>query len=69
MSLLEYDSTRMGWVQEENAEKLDADDNSGEYEVETIQDSMVYVRESKSGPLSVLYYLVLWKRYIEEENT
>ena len=46
-----------------------SDDKSGKYEMETIPDSAVYVRESKSGYLLDLYYLVLWKRYPEEENT
>lgn len=41
--------------------------NSGEYEVEVIWDSTVYVRESE-GHLSSFYYLVLWKGYLEEEN-
>ena len=36
LSLLEQDTTRTGRVHEENAEKLDAGDNSGKYEVEAI---------------------------------
>ena len=44
-------------------------DNNKEYEVETIRDSVVYARESESGHLPGLYYLVSWKRYLEEENT
>ena len=67
--LLEQDTTRKEWVHEENAEELDAGDNSGEYKVKTIQDSAVYARESKSDHLPGLYYLVSWKRYPEEENT
>ena len=55
---------------DENATELDAGDNdSGEYEVEAIRDSAVYARESESGHLPGLYYLVSWKRYPEEENT
>ena len=69
VSLLEQDTTRKGRVHEENAEELDAGDNSGEYEVEAIWDSAVYARESKSGHLPGLYYLVSWKGYPEEENT
>ena len=69
MSLLEQDTTRKGQVHKENAEELDAGDNSGEYEVEAIWDSTVYARESESGHLPGFYYLVLWKRYLEEENT
>ena len=42
--------------------------NGEEYEVDGIQDSVVYARES-AGQLPRLYYLVLWKNYSEEENT
>ena len=49
--------------------ELNAGDNSGEYKVEAIRDSAVYARESESGHLLGLYYLVSWKRYLEEENT
>ena len=69
VSLLEQDNTRKGRVHEENAEELDAGDNSGEYKVEAIRDSAVYARESESGHLPGLYYLVSWKGYPEEENT
>ena len=69
MLLLEQDTTRKGRVHEKNAEKLDADDDSGEYEVEAIWDSALYARELESGYLPGLYYLVFWKRYPEEENT
>ena len=69
MSLLEQDTTRKGRM-DENATELDAgDDDSGEYEVEAIRDSEVYVRKSESGHLPGLYYLVSWKEYPEEENT
>ena len=50
--------------------ELDVGDNeSKEYEVEAIQDSAVYVRESESGHLPGLNYLVSRKDYLEEENT
>ena len=49
--------------------ELDAGDDSGKYEVEAIWDSAVYARESESGHLPGLYYLVSWKGYPEEENT
>ena len=42
--------------------------NNKEYEVDGIQDSAVYARES-IGQLPGLYYLVLWKSYPEEKNT
>ena len=44
---------------DKNAMELDAGNNSGEYKVKAIQDNSVYVRESKSGYLPGLYYLVL----------
>ena len=69
VSLLEQDNTRKEWVHEENAEELDASDDSGKYKVEAIQDSAVYAKESESAHLPGLYYLVSWKRYPEEENT
>ena len=53
-----------------DATELDAGDNEGgEYEVEAIRDSAVYARESESGHLPGLYYLVSWKGYPKEENT
>ena len=70
VSLLNQDTTRKGRVDddENNAAELDAGDESGEYKVEAIWDSAVYARESKSGYLPSLYYLVSWKRS-EEKNT
>ena len=68
MSLLEQDNTRKGRVDDKNVE-LDAGNENGKYEVEAIRDSEVYARESKSGHLPDLYYLVSWKRDPEEENT
>ena len=56
-------------MHKENAEKLDAGDNSGEYKMEAIRDSAVYAKESESGHLQGFYYLVSWKEYPEEENT
>ena len=39
--------------------KFDAkDNNGGKYEVEAIWDSAVYAKESKSGHLLSLYYLI-----------
>ena len=43
-------------------------DNDKKYKVEAIQDSAIYVKKA-DGHLPGLYYLVLWKRYPEEENT
>ena len=57
-SLLEQDTTRKGRVDKNNAAKLNAGDDSGEYKMEDIWDSVVYAKESKSGHLPSLYYLV-----------
>ena len=69
VSLLEQDITRKRRVDENNATELDAGNDSSDYGVEVIRDSAVYARESKSGHLPGLYYLVSWKGYLEEENT
>ena len=46
------------------------DNNEGEeYKVEAICDSAVYAKESESGQLPGLYYLISWKDFPEEENT
>ena len=42
--------------------------NSKEYKVDKIWNSAVYANEAE-GYLPGLYYLVVWKRYLEEENT
>ena len=42
--------------------------NDKKYEVNSIWDSTVYAKESRTGQLSGLSYLVLWKGYPEEEN-
>ena len=48
--------------------ELDANDNeSGDYKVEAICNSVVYARES-AGHLPGFYYLVSWKSYLEEKN-
>ena len=67
MLLLEQDTTRKEWVKKTHLE-LDAEDKK-EYKVEAIWDNTVYARESESGHLLGIYYLVSWKRYPEEENT
>ena len=48
--------------------KFEANDKGKKYEIEEIWDSAVYIKKSKSH-LPGLYYLVLWKSYLEEENT
>ncbi len=42
--------------------------NNKEYEFETIIDSTVYGKEA-NNQIPGFYYLVLWKGYLEEENT
>ena len=69
MSLLEQDITRKERVHEGDVEELDTIDDSGEYKVKAIWDSVVYAIESESGHLPGFYYLVSWKGYPEEENT
>ena len=70
MLLLEQDITKKRRVDENNAAELDAgNDKSKKYKVEAIWDNAVYAKESKSGNLPSLYYLVSWKKYPEEENT
>lgn len=43
-------------------------DNSKNYEVKTIRNSTVYTNEANRHLLK-LYYLVVWKSYLEKENT
>ena len=69
MSLLEQDITRKERVHEGDVEELDTIDDSGEYKVKAIWDSVVYAIESESGHLPGFYYLVSWKGYPEEKNT
>ena len=45
------------------------DDENVIYKIEVIWDSAIYTKESKSGYLLDLYYLISWKRYLKEENT
>ena len=70
MSLLEQDTIRKGQV-DKKVKQMEFDtgnNNSGEYKVEAVWDSVVYTIESKSGHLPGLYYLVSWKRYPEKKN-
>lgn len=46
-----------------------SDGNGEEYKVEVISNSTDYGKESESGHLPGLYYLVSFKNYLEEENT
>ena len=70
MLLLEQDTIRKERVDDKHVEKLDAgNEGKGKYKVEAIWDSAVYAKESKSGHLPGLYYLVSWKGYPEKKNT
>ena len=48
--------------------ELEAGD-SKKYKVEAIRNSAVYASKSESGQLPGLYYLVMWKKHLKEENT
>ena len=43
--------------------------NNDKYKVDGIWDNAIYARKLASRQLLELYYLVLWKDYLEEENT
>ena len=66
VSLLEQDMIKIGRVDENTTELDVSNDDRGKYKVEIIWDSAVYARNSESGHLLGHYYLVLWKRYLEE---
>lgn len=50
---------------------LEFEDNGQdkEYKVEAICNDTVYAKKSERDHLPDFYYLVLWKDYLEEENT
>ena len=59
MSLLEQNTTRKRRVDLNNIAELDANNNKDDkYEIETIWDSAVFMKESKLVCLLKLYYLV-----------
>ena len=69
VSLLEQNTTKKGRVNNTQLDfEFEVGDNK-EYEVNSIWDSAVYAKESTTGQLPGLYYLVLQKGYPEEENT
>lgn len=43
-------------------------DNNKEYKIKAIQDIAVYAKKANGHSLE-LYYLVVWKNYLKEENT
>ena len=68
---LKQNTIKKGWMDKKvrQIEFNIGNNDNGEYKVKAIWDSVVYARESQSGHLPSLYYLVSWKRYPEEENT
>ena len=69
VSLLKQDTTKKGQVNDIQLNFEFEAGNDKEYEVDGIWDSAVYAKESATGQLPGLYYLVLWKSYPKEENT
>ena len=65
VSLLEQDITKKG--REFSVPKFKPGDNK-EYEIKAIQDSTVYAKKTDRHLLG-LYYMVVWKHYLEEKNT
>ncbi len=49
--------------------EFESDGDGEEYEVKAICNSVVNIKESDSGHLPSLYYLVSWKVYLKEKNT
>lgn len=47
--------------------QFNTNNNNRKYKVEIISNSTIYVIKS-NGYLRELYYLVLWKDYLKEEN-
>ena len=68
ISLLEQDITKKGQMNDTQLNfELEANNNE-EYKVKSIWDSAVYASPSATEQLLRLYYLVLWKDYLEKEN-
>lgn len=65
LSLLEQDNTRN---RQEFLVREFEPGNNKEYEIEIIQDIIVYAKEANRY-LPGLYYLVTWKGYPNENNT
>lgn len=59
---MEQDNTRKRWVDKNIIELEVGNNDGGEYKVEAIYDSAVYIREL-AGYLLEFYYLVFWKNY------
>ena len=69
MLLLKHDNIKKGRV-DKNMTELDFETGkSKKYKVEAIWNSAVYTNKSERGHLLGLYYLLLWKSYLEKKNT
>ena len=68
MLLLEQDNSRKEQVDKKVMELKFVAGNIKKYKVEVIWDSAIYASKVE-GYLPNLYYLVMWKKYLEEENT
>ena len=72
--LLELDITKRGRVdnkalpEPEKNMKFEAGGDK-EYKVKVIINSAVYSQQANSNQMPGLYYFILWKSYLEEENT
>ena len=74
MSLLEQNTTNKGQVDKIALPEAEKDmefevGGDKEYEVKAIINSVVYGQQAKNNQMPGLYYLVLWKGYLKEENT
>ena len=70
MSLLEQDITRKRRVYKKTSQlEFEDDGEVEEYEVEAICDSTVYAKESESGQLPSLYYLIIGRASRKRRNT
>ena len=68
VSMLKQNITRKGRINEFAEVPEFEPGNNKEYKMKAIQDSAVYAKK-KDRHLLGLYYLISWKRYMEEENT
>lgn len=69
MSLLEKNTTKKGYI-DENATQLKFKKSNKEmYKIEQIFNSLFYAMKLEADHLLGFYYLVWWKSYLKEENT
>ena len=68
--LLEQDIIRKVRIGQKTLQLEFKDNGKGkEYEVKAIRNNRVYAKQSESGQLPELYYLISWRDFSEEENT